>query len=162
MEGTLTSSAKFIAKLDTILRELLDATSASRTTIRMDVPNMGFYVDDVVTEALSPGALSLKGVTSIDQRQAPTVKWLERERRVLVQNDFASGDPAPPPALIEIYGAKAQMLGPVICKDDMIGWISVHYTDGPREWQGKDIEALETAMNLVRQELRAIDAGISM
>ena len=159
MEDTVTSSAKFIAKLDTILRDLLDGTSASRTTIRLDLPNMGLHVNDVVTEALSPGALSLKGVTSIDQRQAPTVKWLERERRVLVQNDFVNAGPAPPPALIEIYGAKSQMLGPIIWQDHMIGWISVHHTEGPREWQDRDIESLEKAVSLVRQELRTIDPG---
>lgn len=157
MGDTLTSNAKFISKLDTILKELLDGTSASRTTIRMDVPNMGFHVDDVVAEALSPGALSLKGVTSMDQRRLPTVEWIERERRRLVQNDIANADPAPPPALIEIYGVKSQMLGPIFWKDHMIGWISVHYTEGPREWQDKDIEFLDKAVGLVRQELRTID-----
>jgi hypothetical protein len=155
----LTSSANFVSKPDTILRELLDVMSARRTTIHMDVPNMGFHVDDVVTEAFPPCALSLKEVAPMDQRQVSMVEWIERERRVLVQKDFANANPVPSPALTEIYGEKSQMLDPIIWKDHMIGRVSVYYTEGPREWRGKDIESLDKAVSLVRWELRTIDPG---
>jgi maleate isomerase len=140
-----------------ILEDLLDSTAASRTTVRLDIPSKNFHLDEVAAEALAHGVRSLKDDTSInDLRKVPTYEFVEKERRILVQKDCLMADPAPPPALIDYYGVKAQMLGPVVRDDRVIGIISVHYTPGPREWSEKDVAALEDALKRVR---RALEQG---
>ena len=137
-----------------ILEDLLDSTAASRTTVRLDLPDKNFHLDTVAAEALAPGIRSLKDDTSItDLRKVPTYEFVEKERRILVQNDCLTADPAPPSALIDHYGVKAQMLGPIVRDGRMIGIISMHYTPGPREWGEQDVAALQDALERVRHAL---------
>lgn len=119
-------------KLDRVLADLLHKTGGSRSTLRIDDPDRGWHVDFVCAEALKPGVKSLRGVGSIDQRAADTVKWMATHKRNLIQPDLTGNpDPAPPPALISSYAAKAQMLGPLLNKEGHLsGWISVHYVEG--------------------------------
>lgn len=147
---------EIVADFEAELRQLLEATDASRATLRLDHAGRGFHVDDVVAEARKPGVASLKGQTSIDQRAAATVVWLERERRLLVQDELAGADPAPPPALVQIYSTKAQMLGPVVQGDALVGWISVHENTGPRHWDEDDVAALEAAVERTTRQLEEI------
>lgn len=143
-----------IAALQRILEDLLESTSASRTTIRLDSASNNLHLDAVAAEALAPGVRSLKDDTSITNlRGAPTVRFLEEERRLLVQNDCLTADPAVPRKLIELYGVKAQMLGPLVSEDDMIGVISVHYNLGPRKWSAEDADALQDAIRRAQREL---------
>jgi maleate isomerase len=139
------TKAELAKTLDAVLLELLRETGASRTTLRLDSPKHEVGVDDVIAEATAPGIKSLRGQTSIDQRAQATVKWMDRERRLLVQNHLVDVDPAPPEALKTVYGTKAQMLAPLIRGGHLQGWISVHYNPGPREWSAADQAALEKA-----------------
>jgi maleate isomerase len=143
-------------QFDALLDQLLRATGSSRTTLRLDWPEFGFHVDDVAGEALAPGQKSLRGQTGINQRAVATVQWLDRERRSLIQDDFTTTDVPPPPALIEVYGARAQMLAPVIGNDALQGWVSVHYTGSAHHWSQANVEAIETAARRVRE---LIDQG---
>jgi maleate isomerase len=143
-------------QFDALLDQLLRATGSSRTTLRLDWPELGFHVDDVAGEALAPGQKSLRGQTGINQRAVATVQWLDRERRSLIQDDFTTTDVPPPPALIEVYGARAQMLAPVIGNDALQGWVSVHYTGSAHHWSQANVEAIETAARRVRE---LIDQG---
>jgi GAF domain-containing protein len=136
-----------------VLEDLLTVTAASRTTLRLDLPDKDLHVDRIVAEAVAAGVRPIGDDSSIDQRALPTVMFLEEERRPLVQNDCLAADPAPPQALIDFYGVKAQMLGPLVRDDHLIGWISVHYTPGPREWSDKDVDALREAIERTQQEL---------
>jgi len=131
--------------LKQIMNDLLEATSASRTTLRLDWPRWGAHVDDVFAEARQPGIESLVGKTSIRQREAETVKWLGRTKGILAQEDCARATPSPPLALLDVYGVRAQMLAPLVLKDSLVGWISVHENRSPREWTQKEIQVLETA-----------------
>jgi maleate isomerase len=80
--------------LQDILEDLLESTSASRTTIRLDVPIQDLHLDTVAAEALAPSVRSLRDDVSITNlREVPTVEFLEQERRVLVQNDCLTADP---------------------------------------------------------------------
>src|SRR5687768_5780017 len=93
------------------MERLLAATGALRTTLRLDRPDAVF---PVVAEALAPGAASIAGETQIDLRRAATFEYLDRHRTLLVQDDLAAADPAPPQRLVELYGARSQMLAPVV------------------------------------------------
>lgn len=135
------------AALERVLAELLDSTGASRVTLRVDAPDHGFQVNIPAAEARAPGVKSLMKEGSLDQRAAETVKWLEREKRMLVQNDVHTDGPPPPPALVEIYGTQAQMLGPLFREDHLAGWVSVHENRGPRAWRDQDKDALSKAMS---------------
>src|SRR5262249_30054061 len=123
---------------------------ASRTTLRLDRPDAIF---PVVAEATAPGIKSIAGESSIDPRSAPTFQFLVRERRTLVQSDLLETDLPPPPALIELYGARAQMLTPVLRDNDLIGIVSVHYSPGPREWTDEDVATLERASQEILTQL---------
>jgi maleate isomerase len=123
--------------------------------LRLDWPEWGAHADDVVAEAHLDDVASLAGQTAIDQRAAATIKWLERERRPLVQEDFLAGDPAPPPELVALYGVQAQMLAPIEGAGDLVGWISVHENRSPRRWTAEDIAALAAAAAAVTDLLRS-------
>lgn len=148
---------ELVADWETRLVRLLEDTKASRVTLRLDWPERGIDVDDVIAEARGRGVKSMKGQTAIDQRRAPTVAWLERERRLLVQETLIEADPAPPRELILTYETTAQMLGPLVRHGEMIGWISVHFNKGPRNWQPEEIVCLEEAVLWFHTALAAMD-----
>lgn len=143
-----------IAAFQRILEDLLESTFASRTTIRLDSASNNLHLDAVAVEALAPGVYSLKNDTLITNlRGAATVRFLEEQRRILVQNDCLEADPVVPKKLIELYGVKAQMLGPLVHEDSLIGLISVHYNPGPREWSTEDVDALQDAIRRAQREI---------
>jgi len=144
--GADAARAALGASLEALSRDLLARIGATRVTVRVDWAACGWDVNDVAAEALAPGAGSLKGITGIPQRAAATAQFLERERRILVQNDFSDPDLSPPQALIDGYGVRAQMLGPLVRGGALIGWISVHHAGGARQWRPADVSALGDAM----------------
>ncbi|MGH7265619.1 MAG: GAF domain-containing protein, partial [Candidatus Rokuibacteriota bacterium] len=148
-----TSTTALATRLDAILADLLLETKASRTTLRLDSPKHGFHVDDVAAEALAAGERSLRGQTSIDQRAAATAQWIERHRRLLVQDDLAAGEPRPPEALIRLYGVKAQMLAPIVRHGRLDGWVSVHEGKAARRWTKRDQAAVKRAVAQILGEL---------
>jgi len=154
----MTASQAIGRRFDAVLATLLDRTNGSRTTLRVDLPALGFHVNDVAGEARQPEEKSLRGETGIDQRAVETVKWLDRERRPLIQDDLSATDVPAPAALIEIYGARAQMLAPIIVDDALLGWISVHYSKGARNWSTSDTAALDDAVKDVHAILAAAAA----
>jgi len=144
---TETDLATLRKQLDVVLFDLLNECGASRCTMRLDDPSHGWNVDLVCAEAVRPGVKSLRGDGSIDQRAAETVKWMAKNKRILVQSDIINNpDPAPPPALMAAYAATAQMLGPLLAQDgELRGWISLHYIDGTHSFTDKEVNALERA-----------------
>lgn len=153
------TSPAMIAALGDILARLISATGALRCTVRIDHPAMGLSVNTPCAEVLAPGAASMMHNASIDHRRARSVRWIEKNRRPLLQEDvFADPDMAPPPALVREFGTRAQMVAPLIGVDDyMFGWVSAHFAQGPRPFTPDDIAAMDTA----RQATLAV-AGIPM
>jgi 3-oxoacyl-[acyl-carrier protein] reductase len=154
------STAELKARLDAILAALRDATGAARVTVRVDLPERGIDCNDVAAEAIAAGVKSLRGQTAIDQRAAGSIRWLDANKRPLVQDDLGGRvEPAPPPQLMSAIGVTAQMLGPVVRGDMLTGWISVHVEKGPRHWTEADVKALETAVANVQRELDGGDGA---
>jgi maleate isomerase len=143
------------AQVSLILSALLEATKASRTTFRVDIPAENISVQVPLAEAAAAGIPSMLTDGSLKQRESPTCQWLEKHRKPLVQDDLEHADPAPPRALIDAYGAKAQMLAPVEDEGAMIGWVSVHYAPGPRHWMPAEISALEDAARRIGDVVRS-------
>jgi maleate isomerase len=133
------------------MEELRDRTGASRTTLRIDdEPGIEFPVK---AEALAPGINSIAGDNAIAIRASATFAWVDRERRILVQEDLLAADPAPARELIERYGGRAQMLAPVQRDGELVGLVSVHYAPGPRRWTDDEIGVVEEIVGRVEREL---------
>jgi GAF domain-containing protein len=145
-----------LASFQEIMEDLVGSTSAGQTTLRLDLPELGSWLDTVAAEALALGVRSIREDTSIrNLRGVATVRVLEEQRRPLVQNDCLTEDPAPPRELIERYGVRAQMLAPVVHKGRLVGVISVHHVAGPRLWSTEDVAALKHAAECAQRELDA-------
>ncbi len=138
---------------DAIVSDLLASTNASRVTLRLAVPGEGF---PVVAEDVAPGISSIRLDVSPSLTKAPTVEYLAERRANLIQDDCLSAEVRPPAELLQLYGVKAQMLGPVLRGEQLIGIVSVHYTPGSRHWTDEEIRALNRAVRAV--EL-AVDRG---
>lgn len=111
-----------------------------------------------VAEALGEGVEPIRQDESLDQRNAPTARWLMEHHEMLVQPDTATADPAPPQALVDAYQVKAQVLSPLVESGRVAGWVSVHETRGRRQWTAHEIEAIrETTRAII--EARAAAAG---
>lgn len=131
-----------ISALQVILEDLLKATAANRTTIRIDNPEQDLHMSTVLAEALAPGVHSIKSITSLNQRM---LRFQEEHRCNIIQDDVENAELSPPQELIQVYGVKAQMLGTLVWNNRMIGFISVHYMPSTRHWSEKDIASLEDA-----------------
>jgi GAF domain-containing protein len=139
--------------LQAIVDGLLAELGASRVTLRLDTPGEVFPVR---YEALAAGTASIIGDPSVgDLREVKTFQWVQREKRLLVQDDTAAPDldPPVPPALLEVYRARSQMLAPVLRDGEVFGVISIHYSPGPRSWTAEEQAVLERARARVEEEL---------
>jgi len=136
-----------IAAFRDVLQTLLAKTKAARTTVRLDLPARGWSVNTPCAEALAPGMRSMMGDGSIDHRRARSIRWIEKHRRPLIQGDVtADPEMAPPPALMQIFGTKAQIVGPLTGDDDyLVGWLSAHFAEGPRKFTKTEIASFERA-----------------
>jgi maleate isomerase len=136
---------------DTIMQDLLEATNASRTTLRLDHPTLNY---PVAGEACAPGVVSIRHDNSIDQRGGATAQWILRTGRILVVDDARDNDPAPPQAIVDVYGLRAFLLVPLRRKseDALLGWISVHENRATRHWTADDLIAAEVAIERVHEE----------
>jgi maleate isomerase len=152
--GRLLVSGTLRARLQQALEDLLATTGADRTTLRMDLPALGLHVNLTAAEAVAPGVRSIRRDGSLDQRALNTVVWLEQHRKPLVQPHFGEA-PQPPEALKEVYGVRAQTLGPIMRGDEMAGWISIHSLR-ERKWGPQDMASLAEATQRVHDALDRI------
>ena len=150
------------------LTGLLDAlrtdTDAGRTTVRIDDSRIGLHCDTVSAESLSEGVHSILTLNTLDQRNAAAVKWLDKNRRTFVMNDTLDPwDPevAPEREVVEAYGIRSEMVAPVIKDGDVVAWVSVHYTRGPRVWTDAEIARIEAACEGVREVLEGVDEALA-
>jgi GAF domain-containing protein len=106
-----------------------------------------------VAEALAPGVPSIAGDLSFGIRGSGTVDHLERTPEILLQRDLLGVQPAPAADLVERYGARAQMLAPLVQDGRLVGIVSVHHSGTPRDWTPAEVASLETAVGQIRSEL---------
>jgi GAF domain-containing protein len=122
------------------LGDLLDATGASRVTLRRDVPGPRPF--PVVEEALAPGVGSIRDVRSVHLPTQPVVLDVQRGRQV-VQDDCAAAydDPAFQEMLVAFGGLAAQIVTPVMCEGRLAAIVSLHQLGTPRHWTSEDVAA---------------------
>ena len=159
-EGQLILETK--KKLQEIMDNLRKETKAGRTTIRLDHQDLGFSVASPAAESLSDGVHSIKSQTQLDQWSCAAVKWLKKNKRTFVMDDCLNPwDPevAPEAPVIEIYGILSEMLTSVFKDGEMVGWVSVHFTEGARKWTEEEIKIIERAADSVRAVIEEYEAG---
>jgi GAF domain-containing protein len=137
-----------VAEIEDVLQALLSSTSASRVTLREDVP--GDYAFPVTHEALAPGVGSLRGERTVDLRNQPVALEVAAGRQV-IQDDCAQAfdDPAFH-RMRETYGGlAAQIVTPVLSDGRVAGIVSLHQLGSPRHWTEEEIEACRAAATRV-------------
>ncbi len=134
-----------ITGLSASAQDLLTTTRAARVTVRVRDDAGSF---PVVAEALADGVRALSGEASYDLVNAPTfLHLMTHSNEILVQTDCRLAEIQPPDKLLKTYGVTAQMLAPVQKDSVLHAVVSVHATDGPREWSASDISALTAIAN---------------
>ena len=63
----------------------------------------------------------------------------------------------PTPPMDTMQNIRSEMVAPVVRKDDLIGWVSVHNVRGPHQWTTSEIAAIEAACAKVRRELESVE-----
>ncbi|MDT7566450.1 MAG: maleate isomerase [Pseudonocardiales bacterium] len=157
--GELLASGARRAAFQDVVDELLAATGADRTTLRVDLPEHGLGVDRTAAEGLGPRVRSIRRDASLDQRGLNTVRWLAEHGRVLVQPHFRA-DPRPPDALIDVYGVRAQVLAPLRGAGGLLGWLSVHSLT-ERAWSEADLAAVDAAAHQTQKIIDSHPRGSS-
>lgn len=150
--GALLDSGSLRAGVQRTIDNLRLTTDGDRTTLRIDLPDLGLSVQTAAAESCGDGIRPIRTDTSLPQRRLNTVEWVAANRKPLIQNDFHL-PPEPPQALLDVYGVAAQMLSPVEIGADITGWISVHSVT-ERTWTPDDVAAIEAASQTVADLVR--------
>lgn len=125
------------------LEHLLEATAASRVTLRRDVP--GDYPFPVVEEALAPGVGSLREERSVDLPTQPVVLEIRKGHQVVQHDSRASFDDPEFQRMLDVYGGLgAQIVTPVVVGGAVRAIVSLHQLGAPRKWTDDEV-ALATA-----------------
>jgi GAF domain-containing protein len=138
-----------VTRFQEVVDDLLAATSASRCTLRRDVPGDFF---PVTHEALAAGAPSIRNERTTDLRKAPAVRQLLETREQVVQDDCASAfdDPAFQRMLEAYGGLGAQVVTPVFVDGRLAAIVSLHQLGAPRRWSDEEVGLAREAAERVR------------
>ncbi len=148
-----------MAKNETMraFRDIVDGlradTGTSRTTIRVDCAPLGLEMETVAVESRDDGVRALEGKRTADVRSGAAPRWLRENRRTFVMEDCLNPwapEVAPEDYVIELYGIRAEMVAGVFRGGDMVGIVSVHYTNGPRAWSDDEVVMIERACEEVQ------------
>lgn len=138
--------------IDDILEGLLDATCASRVTLRQHVP--GSYAFPVTHEALADGVESLQDERTVDLRTQPVVLELQTGRQVVQDDCRAAYDDPGFQRMLDAYGGlAAQIVTPVFDGDRLRAVVSLHQLGQPRRWAADEVAAAAKAAAQVAELL---------
>ena len=135
-----------------VLHELLEATGASRVTLRRDVP--GAHRFPVVAEALAPGVGSLRDERSVHLPTQPVVQEVQAGRQVVQDDAVGAYDDPAFQRMLEAYGGlAAQIVTPVMREGSLAGILSLHQLGAARHWTEEEVAAASRAAERVAERL---------
>jgi GAF domain-containing protein len=141
-----------VASVPDVLAELLEATGASRVTLRRDVP--GEHAFPVVDEALAPGVGSLRDEASVHLPTQPVVLEVQRGRQVVQDDCAAAYDDRAFQAMLAAYGGlAAQIVTPVLRDGRLEAILSVHHLGKSRRWTEAEVDAASSAAGRIGELL---------
>lgn len=138
------------AALEAIVAALREQVDVDRCTLRLEVAGEYF---PVVHEARTPGTGTLIGDRAVSLQGQPVVEAILAGAEQVVQPDCAaaSNDPAFQAMLVHYGGLGAQIVTPVRDGAELLGIISLHHLDGPREWSDRELALARAGADLVRR-----------
>jgi GAF domain-containing protein len=140
-----------MTEIDAILRELLDATGASRVTLRRDMPGDVF---PVTNEALADGTPSIVGLATPDMARQPVVLQVQQGHQVVQDDCLAASDEPHFREMLELYGGlRAQIVTPVVEEGRVAAIVSLHQLGETRHWREDEIAAASDATRRVGELL---------
>lgn len=140
MHVSVDNHGSIMNEIEVVLAELLDATGASRVTLRRDVP--GEVAFPVTDEVLAPGAPSLRDERTVDLRTQPVALEVRAGRQVVQDDCAAAYDDADFQRMLQVYGGlAAQIVTPVVLDSEVRGIVSLHQLERPRQWTDDEIAA---------------------
>ena len=151
-----------MSSFQAITEALLFGAAASRATLQLAAPAGGFAY---AAEAVTQGMLQIRHDSTGGELPGVAARQkLEQDSEIIRQDDLERAEPAAPRALIDRYGARAQILAPVVHGGRLAAILAVHHAAGPRQWEADAIEAIRRAQAavlaaLVEREQRALDAA---
>ena len=151
-----------MSSFQAITEALLFGAAASRATFQLAAPAGGFAY---VAEAVTQGMLQIRHDTAGGELPGQAARrQLEQGGEIIRQDDLERADPAAPRALIDRYGAHAQILAPIVRGGRLAAILAVHHAPGPRQWDADAIEAVRRAQAaalaaLEERERRALDTA---
>jgi GAF domain-containing protein len=127
-----------VPALEDVLRDLLEATRASRVTLRRDLP--GELPFSVVEEVLAPGVGSIRDDVSVDLPSQPVVLEVQRGAQVVQDDSAAAYDDPAFQRMLEAYGGlAAQIVTPVMREGRLEAILSLHQLGAPRSWTAEEV-----------------------
>ena len=139
----------------TLLKNLLDATGASRATLRQARP--GDVLFPVTHEVLTEGANSIRDGAGIDLRGQPVVTQLVETRAQVVQDDCAAAFDDPDfQRMREAYGGlPSQIVTPIFDGGHLAAVLSLHQTREPRTWTVDERQLADKIAEYVKELIAA-------
>lgn len=121
-----------------VVQQLLDATGASRVTLRRSVPG-----DDpfpVVEEALAAGVGSLRDERSVHLPTQPVVLEIAKGNQVVQHDSRSAYDDPAFQRMLDVYGGlAAQIVTPVVVDGSVRAIVSLHQLGAPRTWTDAEV-----------------------
>ncbi|MQY17021.1 GAF domain-containing protein [Nocardia macrotermitis] len=131
-------------------RRLLTEVAASRVTVRL-VDESGF--PELVTEQCAAGVPSMRTASRINPADFPTYRHLVETGELLVQSDTRTDPIRPPRSLIDELRVYAQILAPIRHRGEVVGTLSVHFQDHPRQFSDADVAAVRGCRDHIESTL---------
>jgi GAF domain-containing protein len=146
-----------MASFQTIVEELLLTTGASRAMLQLADCGGSFRH---AAEAVRHGARQIRNDVSAHEGIATQLlQNLGRESGIVAHENIEQSGLANARALMEAYGARAQVLAPLRQGARSVGLLSLHDTREPRQWKKTDIEAMGKARAAVTAKLDEYDSN---
>lgn len=132
-----------MASFQFIVEELLPAIGASRALLLLVSADGAMQP---AAEAVTHGARQIRNDACMSEFvNRAALEVIERETRVVVEEDTASGPSVAGGVLVDVHGARAQVVAPLMRSDQLAGLLVVHDVRGPRRWEGEALEAVDRA-----------------
>lgn len=151
-----------MSSFQAITEALLFSAAARRATLQLAAPGGGFAY---VAEAVTQGLLQIRhDATGGELPGTAAMRQLEQDREIIRQDDLERADPSMPRALIDRFGARAQILAPIVHNGRLAAILAVHHAPGPRQWDADALEAVGRSQAAVlaaleKRERQALDTS---
>lgn len=144
-----------MATYQSIVEDVLLATGASRALLQLMEPGGTLRF---AAEAVTHGARQIRNDDKPHEVPGPAaLQQLNQAMDIVAHDDVAQASPPVATAVMERYGARAQLMAPLMRSGRLAGVLTVHHVPGTRKWQPHDLETMRKAQSAALDLLDARD-----